>query len=378
MSRGLLRPRLVFSNQLLAGLVLATGLALTACDNANNVAAAEQPGPKAPPPALVEVAPVRSGDFRDQMRFLGEVRAHLRAELAVGAEGAVETVTVREGDRVAQGTLLVAIDTSLVTARLRSLQASKRRGSTQLKQATRDANRATTLGSGIIPQAEIERERTTKKALQAEVRGLSAQARQAEAELQRHRVEAPFDGVVAARTIDPGDWVRSGQQVLDIVATDKVEVLVGVTPALLAYIAEGDSATLHGPEGAKVEAEIVGIVRALDSKTRTARVRLTPREIPPWLLPGAAVDVAFYVRRAGEGLLVPRDALVSGVTETRVFVMVDGAAKPVVVEVVASSGDEALVRAEGLSPDDRVVTRGNERLRPGQPLKLAEPQEPAK
>ncbi|MGB1014938.1 MAG: efflux RND transporter periplasmic adaptor subunit [Nannocystaceae bacterium] len=364
------RPTSVTAKRLLAVFLLAVGSgAPLACDNAD-VAAAEHS--KAPPAALVEVAPVRTGSFRDQWRYLGEVRAHLRAELAVGAEGAVESVSVREGDRVERGMLLVAIDTSLATARLRSLRASRRRGSTQLKQAARDAKRATSLGSQIVPQAEIERERTTEKVLQAEVRGLSAQARQAQAELQRHRVEAPFDGVVAARTVDPGDWVSSGQRVLDLVSTEKAEVLVGVAPALLAYIQEGDPATLEGPGGAKVEADIVGIVRALDSKTRTARVRLIPRELPPWLLPGAAVDVVFGVQREGEGLLVPRDALVSGVTQTRVFRVVSGAAKPVVVEVLATSGSEALVRGEGLAPGDPVVVRGNERLRPGQALKIAD------
>lgn len=332
--------------------------------------AAEAPKPPAPPPAKVEVATVRAGALDDRRAFLGEVRAFLRAEIGAGAAGEVQEVRVREGDRVARGELLAVIDTSLASARLQALKASKRRGVAQLEQARRDAERAQSLGAEIVAAAEIERERTAEEALRAEVSGLDAQAVQARAELARHRLDAPFDGVVAARSVDPGDWVSAGQRVLDLVATDRAEVLVGVPPAILGYIAEGDAATIEGPGGAAIEATIVGVVRALDPRTRTARVRLEPREGAPWLLPGAPVDVAFRIRREGEGLLVPRDALVAGVTETRVVRDQDGVAAPVVVEVVATAGDLALVRGEGLQAGDRVIVRGNERVRPGQPLEV--------
>ncbi len=345
----------------------------TACVAPQEVAG-EQKAESAPP-ALVEVATVREGSLNQERRFLGEVRAHLRAELAVGAEGEVEEVTVREGDRVERGTVLVAIDTSLATARLHSLRASRRRGSTQLRQARRDAQRVATLGSSIVPRAEIEREQSSEEALQAEVRGLAAQAKEAEAQLQRHRVEAPFDGVVASRSVDPGDWVSPGQHVLDLIDTEQAEVLVGVAPSLLSHIKKGDDAMIFGPDDTAVPAEIVGIVRALDSKARTARVRVFPREFPSWLIPGAAVDVGFMVRREGEGVLVPRDALVSGVTETRVFCDIEGKAQPIVVEVLATADADALVRGEGLLPGTRVIVRGNERIRPGQPLKIADVQE---
>ncbi|MEZ4380930.1 MAG: efflux RND transporter periplasmic adaptor subunit [Nannocystaceae bacterium] len=353
-----------------AALVLGLAAAPLACAGESAGAGDAVKGAEAPAPALVEVAAVREGALLDHWSYLGEVRAYLRAELAVGAAGEVEEVTVREGDRVVRGDLLVAIDTSLATARLKSLRASKRRGAAQLRQARRDAARSSSLGAQIVPEAEIEAERTQAEALQAEVTGLDAQAREARVALDRHRVDAPFAGVVAARAVDPGDWVSAGQNVVDLVATDRAEVLVGVAPALLDYIREGEVATIEGPEGAEVEATIVGIVRALDPKTRTARVRLEPREGAAWLLPGAAVDVVFAVRREGEGVLVPRDALVSGVTQTRVFRDQGGAAEAVVVEVLATAGGDALVRGEGLSVGDRVVVRGNERLRPGQPLKV--------
>ena len=83
--------------------------------------------------------------------------------------------------------------------------------------------------------------------------------------------------------------------------------------------------------------------------------------------------MVFAIEHEGDGLIVPRDALVEGVTATRVVRVVDGQAVPTDVEVVERGASEVRVRAEGLSTEDQVVTRGNERLRPEQAVRVAEP-----
>ena len=91
------------------------------------------------------------------------------------------------------------------------------------------------------------------------------------------------------------------------------------------------------------------------------------------MLPGAAVDVILTVERSEEGaLVIPRDALVYGIAKTQVVKSVEGKAEPVPVEVVARGRDELLIRADGLSEGDTLVTRGNERVFPGQPLIVLE------
>jgi hypothetical protein len=122
-------------------------------------------------------------------------------------------------------------------------------------------------------------------------------------------------------------------------------------------------------------------VGVLAADTRTMRVRLQPRQRPDWLLAGMAVDVEFAVTLDSDllgagGVLVPRDALVRGPVRVRVIKYVDGEAEPVQVTVLGTAEDRALVRPDpdqpSLAVGDRIVVRGNERLRPGQPLKVAE------
>jgi RND family efflux transporter MFP subunit len=185
-------------------------------------------------------------------------------------------------------------------------------------------------------------------------------------------VTAPFDGVVATRRVDPGDWVDPGVEVIELIDDRDVEVLASVPPDVARYLSVGDKATFER-RSETTQATIRGIVPALDAESRTVRLRLVPDEPTTWLLPGAAVDVRLTIERGEEGgLVVPRDALVYGIANIQVVKSVDGKAEPLPIEILARGQDEVLIRAEGLAAGDSVVTRGNERVLPGQPLIVLE------
>ena len=350
----------------LAALLVALGCQVSASEASSGDATKREP-----PPARVVVAKVRDGELIDRWTFLGEAQSLARAELAAGADGTVSEVAARVGDRVEAGALLVRLDTRLAKARVKAARSARTENRSDLEQAKRDGARAQSLGGGIIPEAEIERDVTRAQSLGARGDRLRAAEREAKVQLGRHRVVAPFDGVIAARYVDPGDWVGPGDAVLELVDDQHTEVIVSVSAELIARVKQGDVARVGGPAGT-IDAKVQGIVRALDTTTRTAKLRLVPEETPPWLLPGTSVDVEFKVDRSGEGLIVPRDALVPGPVEVRVMRVVDGTAQPLVVKVVATADTEALVRAETLQAGDVLVVRGNERLRPGQAVEIVE------
>jgi len=355
-------------SRLQSWLLLAVVLAAVACE----AEAPAETGPKGPPPARVWVDTVRDGSIEAQWSFLGDVSALQYARLAAGASGEVLRVLVRVGERVKKGDLLVEIDPSLASARVRAASASKEAGAAQYERADRDAERLRTAGPDIAAAAEIEQATSERKRAEAERRRAKAAEAEARAQLGRHRVTAPFNGVVAMRSVDPGDWVEPGVQVIELVDDRGVQVLASVPPDVARFLETNDKASL-AYKGETTPATIRGIVPALDSQSRTVRLRLTPDETKTWLLPGAAVDVVLVVERTAEGaLVVPRDALVYSIAKTQVVKSVDGKAVPVPVEVLASGRDEVLIRADDLAAGDTVVTRGNERVFPGQPLIVLE------
>lgn len=350
-----------------SGLVLLSWLG--ACTTPTPPATAT--GPTATP---VEVEDVRQGVLREEVLVLGNVHAQFQAELAVGADGEIVALDVRLGDLVRQGDLLLRIDPSLARARVAAADASGHETRQELEQATRDRHRAEHLGANVLAEMEIEQNVTRAKALEARAEQLAATRREARVQLDRHVLRAPFDGVISARHVDLGDWVSAGEAALALIDDRRLEVIASVEASLVERLEHGASVRLRrGPH--EMPGNVVGIVRALDPTTRTAPVRIVPAEGAPWLLPGAAIDVVFVVERSTEDgtVLVPRDAIVYGAVGTRVVQAVDGKAHLLDVRVEACARDLCLVRADSLRPGERVVTRGNERLRPEQALSIATP-----
>jgi RND family efflux transporter MFP subunit len=360
--------------RLVLGGVVLTGAAVAALATRGGEApSADAKGP--PPPAPVTVQPITQTELVVERRYLGEVRAIADAALTVGESGRVSEITVREGDRVEAGQLLLELDDRLARAQLGQARATRKSIEVEKKYAKERVKifeRLAEADAGSV--GETEKQLTEAQALAA--RGQAAKASvHAEAErVQRHRIVAPFAGVVAQRHVDPGDWLDPGQPAIDLVTDDRVEVQVRVPPRLLDQrddIVDVQIADrLGGDEERKTPGALVAVVDALDRKTRTALVRVMPQQAPGWLRPGGTATVAFSLVRRG-GFVVSRDALVYGIHNTRVVRVVEGKAEHTEVEILDEQGNQALVRGEGLAKGDRLVVRGNERLRPGQAVAAA-------
>ncbi|TVQ93624.1 MAG: efflux RND transporter periplasmic adaptor subunit [Deltaproteobacteria bacterium] len=329
----------------------------------------EERGSSGPSPALVEVAEAREGVLDDEWSLPAEVRAFERSVLAAAASGPITELALREGASVQRGDLLLAVDPQPAAARLAVATSEAREAEVSAGRAEREVERLSRVAEGVLSASELDLARTEAESLRARVGRLQAAAREARVLLDRHRLRAPFDGEVVALLASVGDWVEPGQPVLELVNLGALDLRVDAPRALARQLSKGDRARLRfGSE--RADAEVVGIASSLERTSRTAVVRLEPLEpVPEWIVPGLSVTVDFdVVRRDEEAARIPRDALVLGAAGTRVVKVVDGKAQSVQVDVVATAGDDALVRP--LAPGDVVVTRGNERLRTGQAVEI--------
>lgn len=348
--------------------LIALAMAAAGCSESESPAAKPQAGP---PPALVELGTVEAGAVTDGWAFLGRVQPALSADIAAAVSGHVLEVTAREGDQVKKGEKLVRLDTGDVSAQVNAARAVLRGIATELALAEKQNERIAKLGFPTVSEPEKERYQQAVDVLRAKQATQQAELRRIQVTLSHHLIKAPFAGAVRARNVDPGAWVNVGQPVMSLVSTEDTEVLVDVSAELGTRLQVGELATLRGR--GEVPAEIAGVVPAVDETTGTMRIRLIPRERPGWLIAGIPIDVEFAVTFSGEGgVTVHPDALVKGATGTRVVKVAEGKGLSIPVEVIASTKDKALVRGEGLVAGDQVVVRGNERLRPGQPLKVKE------
>lgn len=338
------------------------GLGLFACQNE---ATKEGPTKRESPPSPVSAVEIDDEPFLQKRSFFGQVRAVNDANLGAAESGRVRSVRVVEGDSVKKGQLLVELDDQLARVQLDEAKASRKQTDARSEQAKFEVERYGKLREErVVSELEASRKESEAQTLEAVAQGDAARVARETERLRRHRVTAPFDGTVTERMVDPGDWLNAGEVALQLVTSSHVEVDVQVPASMLDALGNLQEVTVvYGKR--RVPAHVASSVDALDPATRTALLRVTPQEDAPDLRVGAGVYVEFVVV-PDEGLNIPRDAIVYGVAKPRVFIVDGGKARSINVEILETSDARALVKSEELKVGQRLIIRGNERLRPGQ------------
>ncbi len=338
------------------------GLGVLGCETKHTEGAS---GKKEQPPSPVSAQTINEQPFIEKRSFFGQVRAVSDANLGAAESGRVRAVRVVEGDTVTKGQVLVELDDRLARVQLNEAVASRNQTDSRSEQAKFEVERYGKLREErVVSELEASRKVSEAQTLEAVAQGDAARvAREAEM-LRRHQITAPFDGTITERQVDEGDWLNAGQVALQLVTSGHVEIEVRAPAAMLDSLDAVKEVTIvYGKR--RVPARVASSVNALDPITRTALLRITPEGEAPGLRVGAGVYVEFSVA-SDEGINVPRNAIVYGVAQPRVFVIVAGKAESINVEILATSDERALLAADELKVGQRIIVRGNERLRPGQ------------
>ena len=202
-----------------------------------------------------------------------------------------------------------------------------------------------------------------------------------ETQLNRHTIRAPFEGDVVRKLAEVGQWLNRGEPVAEIIELDPIDIIVHVPETLVTQIKTGDTVPLHfdalPDEANSFEGTIHGIVSSADQRSRTfpVRIRLTnPTHGDAYLLRDGMQARATISGRPRTTLLVPKDALILGGPSP--IVMIAHAAngqEPVAMRVEVEPGvsREGHIEIRGdLESGQHVIVDGNERVQPGQPLRL--------
>ena len=309
-------------------------------------------------------------DVAERLVLTGSVTTPMEAGLSPQIEGLVTSVAVDAGDRISVGQPLLRLDAALAELALRKATAATREARARLGEARRLRDEAAPLAEqGSLPQSEFASRRAAFEQAAASLTRLeAAQAEQAE-RLARHTLSAPFAGVIRRRHVAPGEWVVPGAAVLELVATDNLRVDVQVPQQRFAELAatQQASVSIDALPGREFTGRVVARVPALDAHSRSflVRVELEAGDAP--VVPGMSARVDFRLPGTRQAVAVPRDALLRFADGSSIVWVIDDddtvRRQPV---TLGSVRGQHVVVTEGLGPNDRVVVRGNETLRPGQ------------
>ena len=344
--------------------------------------AAQQPTP-------VRASAVAREAVGEHRLVTGELRAVRRASVAAEEPGRVVELLAQEGQVVEAGFVLARVDSTrldLELARLGADQAVERAVAKQ-----REVEEASALREFEAVRTLAERDAARPKELaDAETAWRAAQARLeqakarvdalgAEMELVRERiadteVAAPFDGVVTRRGAELGQWLATGDAVVELLSAGELEARLDVPQAYLAAV-RASRAPL------RVHVDATGETLELAERRLVPDVAGRGRSFPliaPLPSAGslaAGMSVTAWLPTGGEAehLLVPVDAILRNETGTFVYVAAGGGdeaprAQPAPIEVLFTTEGRAAVRSHSLAPGALVVVEGNERLYPTAPL----------
>ncbi len=331
-------------------------------------AAAGQP-PGEMPPTPVRYTEARNHQLRRSVVLTGSVESRRSSVVASEVEGLVERLAAREGDRVRKGQPLVELRRHNLALRLEAVRGQLREAEARLDLARARLGRSRGLFEElIISQQQLDDAVSESEAWQGRVSQLEADVARLEDDLERAVVRAPFAGVVAREHVAPGEWLAAGGAVMELVDVGDLEVTVEVPESRFAGVAVGGPAVvrLAGLGGLEVEGSVRAVVPRASAQSRTFPVKISLPNPAGSIGVGMLAQVHLPVGEPEEAVIVPKDAVVNQGNQQMVFVIgEDETVQPMPIKTGTPAG--AWIAVEGpLQPGARVITRGNERVFPGQ------------
>jgi membrane fusion protein (multidrug efflux system) len=329
---------------------------------------------KGPPATLVKVAEVTLVEIAPQVQLIGTAQPKLTSILASDIEGIVEKFAVSEGDFVKKGAILAHLEDSLLKIELKGAQANKADTEAQLRRARADLTRSSKLlATETISDKQYTDNLAEVQSLEARVRRLEAEIEHTQDSIGKKFIRAPFSGFVVKEHTEVGQWVEKGGPIVTVADLSIMDILVDVPERYLPKLVLGGTTNVQvdalNPEIFK--GKISAIIPVGDSASRTFPIKVSVENSDNRIKGGMLCRVNLAIGKPGSVMAVPKDAVVNVGQKHLVYVVREGTAQPLPVEL--GNASDSMIEVKGpLKPGMQVVTRGNERLRPGQPVQIIE------
>jgi membrane fusion protein (multidrug efflux system) len=182
-------------------------------------------------------------------------------------------------------------------------------------------------------------------------------------------IRAPFGGVAGLRKVNVGDYVDAGQDLVDLVRLDPLEIDLRAPEVVLGSLAVGQRVEfgVDAFRGETFPAVVVAIAPTVDAGGRSVSLRARLDNPDARLRPGMSARVRIVLATNARALVVPEQAIVPMGEGKNVYVVVDGKAK--LVPVTVGVREPGVVEiASGLKDGDQVIVSGLQKVGDGAPV----------
>lgn len=316
-----------------------------------------------PPPAEISVVQSQTEQWTPAVKAVGSIVAVNGIEVANEVPGVIQQINFESGDLVSKGDVLIRLDAAIDEAALRT-----RGAEAQLtrQEFTRIAD---LLPKRAVSQSQYDQAKANYDAANARVN-------EAEAQLSKKVIRAPFDGTLGIRLVDQGQYIATGTSIVEINMLDPIYADYTLSEKNLPDVAVGYSvvATVAAAPGTEFKGTVSAINTSVNADTRTVRIRATLANSEQLLRPGMFATVNTRQPDDMTVVTVPRTAISYNTYGDFAFVVEDNdQGQKVVKRRSVRSGDalnDRVAVLEGLEVGETVVSKGLLRLRSGQAVKI--------
>lgn len=294
----------------------------------------------------------------------GVVEAVSQSVIAAQVAGQIAQLTVKAGDRVRQGQLLVRIDSQSAAQQASASQAQVAAAAAQLEVARKELERQQQLfKKNYLSQAALDQAEAQFKATEAAVRGSKAQAGVASTQTGFYVLSAPYSGTVASVSAEVGEMALPGKVLLTIYDPGEMRVVASLPQSRVAQLAAQPVVRLELPampeERRWLQATSVTVLPTADAASQSVQVRLALPRAAVALTPGLFARAHFPLAPLAAGqpsrLLVPQRAVVRRSELSAVYVVTtEGQPQLRQVRLGRTQGDEVEVLA-GLAAGENIA-----------------------
>lgn len=264
------------------------------------------------------LVPVERGNIDAVVSATGTLSAVTTVQVGTQVSGLIAALLADFNDRVEKGQVIARLDTTLLEAAVRDVQASLERSQAELRQAERDLERLASLyEQGIAAVADYNRAQYLYDVARAQVKSAEASLQRATQNLAYATITAPVSGIVVDRAVDVGQTVAASLSAprLFTIANDlsEMQILAPVDESDIGSIREGQA--VRFTVKAYPERAFTGTVKqvrlqsAVEQNIVTYTVVVAVKNPDGLLLPGMTATAEFVVAHAEDVLKVPNAAL---------------------------------------------------------------------
>ncbi len=304
----------------------------------------------------VEVAQVELMDLVDETQTVGSLRSRQGVVLRPEVSGRITQLNFRDGDRVKKGQLLVQFDDQLPAAQVQQAQAEL-----NIAKANNTRN-AELVAQNFISRRTLDESAAAQQVAEAKL----ALARATESRL---KIIAPFDGLAGIRSVNVGDYLKDGADIVNLEDMDAIFVDYRLPERFQTKIRRGQSSVieLDALPGRKFSAIVLAIDPLIDANGRSVGVRACIDNRRLQLRPGMFARVNAVFGQRDNARVIPEEAIVPQGGKQFVIKVVNGTtpnsriSQRAEVKLGLRSPGKVEV-LEGLEPGDSVVTAGQQRV----------------